>query len=283
MENNFSWNLCDDFIAHEGRGHNENPPGRGSGRYPWGSGAKNGKRPIHEHGEKKHKHHSSNNSQEDADAKARKAAKAAGLDHGDNWKMYRMAQAGDERAKRIIEEWEGKSAKNNGEKKSLEGTLNSDFNMPKNIYKKNILGQKTDELTKEGEQFKREIATRADAYYKLMDDKNFNERLENYKERKEALSKMNGKESVEDRRKYYDLDNKHFEYLVDDYNRATNNKFVGNPNDADEVAFTAFAEKYYEKMSGGSVKHSDMDREDFIMHTSLKRVLNRPISIYLGR
>ena len=269
MDNNFGWNLGGDFIAHYGTK-------RHSGRYPWGSGAKNGKTPIHEHDEKKHKDHSSNNSQEDTDTKARKAAQAAGLDQGDNWKMYRMAQAGDKRAQGVIAEWEkGKSQ----QKQKLQSTLNADFNIPKNIYKKNILGRNTDELTKEGEQFKREIAIRADVYYKLMDDKNFNERVKNYKERKEALSKMNGKESVEDRRKYYDLDNKHFEYLVEDYNNATNNKFVGNPNDADAVAFTAFAEKYYEKMLGGSVKHSDMDEKDFIMHTSLRRVLNRPISI----
>ena len=28
----------DDFIAHEGKAHDENPPGRGSGRYAFGSG-----------------------------------------------------------------------------------------------------------------------------------------------------------------------------------------------------------------------------------------------------
>lgn len=48
MDNNFGWNLGRDFIAHYGTP-------RHSGRYPWGSGAKNGKTPIHEHGEKKHK------------------------------------------------------------------------------------------------------------------------------------------------------------------------------------------------------------------------------------
>ena len=48
MDNNFGWNLGGDFIAHYGTK-------RHSGRYPWGSGAKNGKTPIHEHGEKKHK------------------------------------------------------------------------------------------------------------------------------------------------------------------------------------------------------------------------------------
>ena len=26
------------YLAHSGKGHDENPPGRGSGRYPWGSG-----------------------------------------------------------------------------------------------------------------------------------------------------------------------------------------------------------------------------------------------------
>lgn len=46
--NNYSWNICcDNFIAHYGKGHDENPPGRGSGRYPWGSGAKNGKHHKH--------------------------------------------------------------------------------------------------------------------------------------------------------------------------------------------------------------------------------------------
>lgn len=28
-------------ILHSGKGHDDNPPGRGSGRYPWGSGKKN--------------------------------------------------------------------------------------------------------------------------------------------------------------------------------------------------------------------------------------------------
>lgn len=41
MTNNYSSNL--DFIAHAGKGHDDNPPGRGSGRYAWGSGAKWGK------------------------------------------------------------------------------------------------------------------------------------------------------------------------------------------------------------------------------------------------
>ena len=46
--NNYSWNICcDNFIAHYGKGHGSNPPGRGSGRYPWGSGVKNGKHNKH--------------------------------------------------------------------------------------------------------------------------------------------------------------------------------------------------------------------------------------------
>ena len=36
MDNNFGWNLGGDFIAHYGTK-------RHSGRYPWGSGAKNGR------------------------------------------------------------------------------------------------------------------------------------------------------------------------------------------------------------------------------------------------
>ena len=27
-----------DYLMHSGKAHDENPPGRGSGRYPWGSG-----------------------------------------------------------------------------------------------------------------------------------------------------------------------------------------------------------------------------------------------------
>lgn len=47
MYNNYSWNLGGGaYIAHFGKGHDENPPGRGSGRYPWGSGEKNKKKGI---------------------------------------------------------------------------------------------------------------------------------------------------------------------------------------------------------------------------------------------
>ena len=45
MTNNFSWNLSCDFIAHYGKAHDENPPGRGSGRYPYGSGKKGNHKP----------------------------------------------------------------------------------------------------------------------------------------------------------------------------------------------------------------------------------------------
>ena len=37
MQNQYYWTLTDEFIAHYGKGHDDNPPGRGSGRYPWGS------------------------------------------------------------------------------------------------------------------------------------------------------------------------------------------------------------------------------------------------------
>lgn len=43
MTNNFSWNLGGDYICHYGKGHDDNPPGRGSGRYGWGTGTKNHK------------------------------------------------------------------------------------------------------------------------------------------------------------------------------------------------------------------------------------------------
>lgn len=43
MTNNFPWNLGEDYICHYGKGHDDNPPGRGSGRYGWGTGTKNHK------------------------------------------------------------------------------------------------------------------------------------------------------------------------------------------------------------------------------------------------
>jgi hypothetical protein len=46
MENNYSWALDLNYIAHYGVAADDNPPGRGSGRYPKGSGAKNGFRKI---------------------------------------------------------------------------------------------------------------------------------------------------------------------------------------------------------------------------------------------
>lgn len=30
--------FSEEYLAHYGKGHDDNPPGRGSGRYPWGSG-----------------------------------------------------------------------------------------------------------------------------------------------------------------------------------------------------------------------------------------------------
>lgn len=45
MDNNFSWGLEVDYIAHYGVPHGHGPNG-GSGRYPWGSGAKWGKTPL---------------------------------------------------------------------------------------------------------------------------------------------------------------------------------------------------------------------------------------------
>lgn len=45
MVNNYSWDLDSNYIAHYGVPHGHGPNG-GSGRYPWGSGAKWGKTPL---------------------------------------------------------------------------------------------------------------------------------------------------------------------------------------------------------------------------------------------
>lgn len=174
MDNNFGWNLEGDFIAHYGTK-------RHSGRYPWGSGEKNGKTPIHEHGEKKHKHHSSNNSQEDADTKARKAAQAAGLDQGDNWKMYRMAQSGDEKAKKVVEEWEGKSVKNNGELKIPTESL-YETKTTGGLFNK----RKETVLSEAGKKWQSEVADKTKSYYDNMDENDLNARVKAFDKWKKA-------------------------------------------------------------------------------------------------
>ena len=49
-------------------------------------------------------------SSEDQDKKAMAAAKKAGLDQGDNWKVYRQAMSGNEKAQKVVEEWESGSS-----------------------------------------------------------------------------------------------------------------------------------------------------------------------------
>lgn len=68
--------------------------------YPLDSSISTGKRL------KKRKSSSSTNGSEDEDRKAHAAAKKAGLDQGDNWKVYRDAMRGDKKAKKIIKQWE---------------------------------------------------------------------------------------------------------------------------------------------------------------------------------
>jgi hypothetical protein len=53
------------------------------------------------------------------EATARAAAKKAGLDQGDNWKMYRYAQAGDKRAQEVVKQWESEKKSSSTEKKGM--------------------------------------------------------------------------------------------------------------------------------------------------------------------
>lgn len=59
--------------------------------------------------------------QEIADKNARQAAQKAGLDQGDNWKVYRDAQAGDKKAQQIVKEWE--SSKKNKKSDDYNSTI----------------------------------------------------------------------------------------------------------------------------------------------------------------
>ena len=67
MTNNYSSNL--DFIIHSGKGHDDNPPGRGSGRYPYGSGAKWGKTPHDQASDRIKRFFGSTNRVEKSDAR----------------------------------------------------------------------------------------------------------------------------------------------------------------------------------------------------------------------
>ena len=69
--------------------------------------------------EKKRREAYLNRTQEEADSNARKAAQSAGLDQGDNWKMYRDAQAGDKRAQEVVKQWESENKSSSTEKKGM--------------------------------------------------------------------------------------------------------------------------------------------------------------------
>lgn len=271
MDNNFGWNLGGDFIAHYGTK-------RHSGRYPWGSGAKNGKTPIHEHDEKKHKHSSSSrvdkssakrgNSEEDADTKARKAAQAAGLDQGDNWKMYRMAQAGDKKAQQVISEWEkGKSE----QRQRLQSTVDEDLKIPQ-LYKKSLFGKMQFDQ-KAFDEFTNKVEDKTKAYYELMDKKALNERKQLNKELLQT-------DDVKDFEKWSDLDNKTYELMIEDYNKVTQNKFDAGKSSynatADDSAYAAFLSQYYRIMDE-EIQHSDFDHRDYLRRRKITRILTTPI------
>lgn len=274
MDNNFGWNLGGDFIAHYGTK-------RHSGRYPWGSGAKNGKTPIHEHGEKKHKYHSSNNSQEDADTKARKAAQAAGLDQGDNWKMYRMAQAGDERAKKVVEEWEEKYSENNGKLKIPTESL-YETKTTGGLFNK----RKETVLSEAGKKWQSEVTDKTKSYYDNMDEKDLDARKKAFDKWKKAREKYEEEPSTETYRKEASASNALRNLVVNDGNKIlgtgqlfgqvkVRDNLYGNykdNHDAYHLGWKTFNETYMDILNNKRhVSHSGLDPDNIV------RILNTPI------
>ncbi len=90
--------------------------------------------------------------------KARDAAKAAGLDQGDNWKVYRDAQRGDARAKEAVKKWEADMPSKKSSKKEDAENYKKAFkewnNAEQEYYwntdatKRSTLGKRSEELAR---------------------------------------------------------------------------------------------------------------------------------------
>jgi hypothetical protein len=136
-------------LYHYGVAHDENPPGRGSGRYPFGSGKhslfkkKNKEDRVKKNEQKNIKNFPDididrfKNDQEYSDSIARQLAKVfSGSDiNSDDYKIYRNAILGDKDAVKIIKEWQDKYEKEMSEQESI----NNDI-IKKNSRPDNILG-----------------------------------------------------------------------------------------------------------------------------------------------
>ena len=222
MDNNFGWNLGGDFIAHYGTK-------RHSGRYPWGSGAKNGKTPIHEHGEKKHKggssRHDHGSSQTKLSDEAEKMYQTAAKsdryslhflemiqnvdDEMDNKtrlaeyrkylsdpRNYHSPDANGSKAKKVVKEWEEKYGKNNGKLKIPTEPL-YETKTTGGLFNK----RKEAVLSEAGKKWQSEVADKTKSYYDNMDEKDLDARKKAFDKWKQASNEREESPSIEAYRK----------------------------------------------------------------------------------
>lgn len=289
MENNYSWNLGGDFIAHEGRGHDENPPGRGSGRYPWGSGAKNGKTPIHEHGEKKHKGNSSSSNPdiENEVARARKTGKYA---------MEFLEQNGDLNyngdpltGKELDDSYRKWLEKNsNSSHRDVDRENNEKLKIPtESLYETKTTGglfnkRKETVLTEAGKQWQRDVADKTKSYYENMSEKDINAHIKAQKKYKEALDREAAEKTmtaytkkVAARREMYALRNADADKILNLGDRSHNiyGNYASNP-DAYNLGMNTFYNEFDKFFEKRFIQHSDMTEED----VAWEELLNTPIN-----
>ena len=306
MDNNFSWNLCDDFIAHEGRGHNENPPGRGSGRYPWGSGAKNGKTPIHEHGEKKHKgsgHGSGNDAQYQKAVKKgeyqldflEKIQNVEGIDEKTRLSEYKKYLADPKNYKRPPEDLMDRI--NSGKEKHEESNrsetannkaqeiLNSKLDIPQNMYvkKKTLLGGEkiTGEMTEEGKKFQSQVHNKTNAFYDIMDENDIDARKKAYENFQKALTNYKQQNTMESYQKMSIANQKMSSLKYSDMRTILGMPELGGGfgnfsghGEAYIIGKHAFEDEYRKYFESNSIGHSDMTDED----AAWEELLNTPIN-----
>lgn len=291
MNNNFGWNLGEDFIAHYGTK-------RHSGRYPWGSGAKNGKTPIHEHGEKKHKGNSSssNSDIESKVAQARKTGKYAmefleqngDLDYnGDSLTGKEL----DDSYRKWLEK-NSNSSHRDADREEKYGENNGKLKIPTEpLYETKITGglfnkKKETVLTEAGKQWQRDVADKTKSYYENMDEKDVAARKKAFDKWKHASDEREENPSIEAYRKEHKLYNEMGALRYDDMNKIlgigdipdeiTNiRQLYGNYKDNSE-AYNLGTKTFYEEFYGffnnnRHVSHSGLDSDNIV------RILNTPI------
>lgn len=278
------FNSGDDFIAHYGTK-------RHSGRYPWGSGEKNGKTPIHEHGEKKHKS-SSNSSNSDIENKVAQARKTG------KYAMEFLEQNGDLdqktgellKGKELDDSYRKWLEKNsNSSHRDVDMENNGKLKIPtKPLYETKTTGslfnkRKETVLTEAGKQWQRDVADKTKSYYENMSEKDINAHIKAQKKYKEALDREAAektmtayKNTVAARQEMYGLRNADANKILNLGDRSHNiyGNYVDN-HDAFNLGMDTFHNEFDKFFKKRFIQHSNLYDDSFI--SAILEVLDKPI------